>query len=238
MLYELDHSCLDVLRKFSPTLTIEASRTVRTTQQDVYIVKGLKCNLLGLPAIQALQLAARLDTMEQSFRERIISEYPGIFHGLGTLGESYEIDIDREAKLYAIFSPRRVPYLFQDKVKEELSRMESLGVISRVEKSTEWCAGMVAVAKRSGGVRICVDLKPLNESVRRQPHPLPTVEGILSQLSGAKVFSKLDANSGFWKIPLNPSSRPLITFLTPFGHHYFNKLPFGLSRAPELFRRE
>ena len=159
VLYGPDHSRLDVLRKFSPTLTIEASRTVRTTQQDVYIVKGLKCNLLGLPAIQALQLAARLDTMEQSFRERIISEYPGIFHGLGTLGESYEIDIDREAKLYAIFSPRRVPYLFQDKVKEELSRMESLGVISRVEKSTEWCAGMVAVAKRSGGVRICINLK-------------------------------------------------------------------------------
>ena len=66
---------------------------------------------------------------------------------------------------------------------------------------------MVAVAKRYGGIRICVDLKPLNESVRRQPHPPPTVEGILSQLSGAKVLSKLDANSGFWQIPLNPSSR-------------------------------
>ena len=45
--------------------------------------------------------------MEQSFRERIISEYPGIFHGLGTLGEPYEIDIDPEAKLYAIFSHKK-----------------------------------------------------------------------------------------------------------------------------------
>ena len=54
VLYGPDHSHLDVLGKFSPTLAIEASRTVRTTQQDVYVVKRLI--LLGLPAIQALQI--------------------------------------------------------------------------------------------------------------------------------------------------------------------------------------
>ena len=214
VLYGPDHTRVEVLGQFSPTLGVKE----RTTQQIVYVVKGLKSNLLGLPAIQALQLlTACLGTVqEQSYRDKIVTEYPGIFQGLGTLGEPYEIDIDPEAKPYAIFSPRRVPYPLQNKVKEELCRMESMGVISRVEDSTEWCAGMVAV-KKSGGIRICVDLKPLNESVRRQPHPLPTVEGILSQLSGAKVFSKLDANSGFWQIPLSPSSRPLTTFLTPFG---------------------
>ena len=96
---------------------------------------------------------------------------------------------------------------------------------------------MVAVPKKSGGVRICVDLKPLNESVMRQTHPLPTVESVLAQLSGSKVFSKLDANSGSWQIPLDPSSRPLTTFLTPFGRYHFSKPPFGLSSAPELFQR-
>ena len=228
-----DHSRLKVLGQFKSTLGVKE----RTIQQDIFVVKGLKSNLLGLPAIQALQLAARLDSVEQSYRDQIISEYPGIFHGLGTLGEPYKIDIDPDAKPYAIFTPRRVPYPLQDKVKQELSKMETLGVISKVEDSTEWCAGMVAVPKKSGGIRICVDLKPLNESVKRQPHPLPTVESILSQLSGAKIFSKLDANSGFWQIPLSPESRPLTTFLTPFGRYHFNKLPFGLSSAPELFQK-
>ena len=51
------------------------------------------------------------------------------------------------------------------------------------------------------------------------------------------MFSKLDANSGFWQIPLTPNSRPLTTFLTPFGRYCFNKLPFGISSAPELFQR-
>ena len=228
-----DHSRLKVLGQFKSTLGVKE----RTIQQDIFVVKGLKSNLLGLPAIQALQLATRLDAVEQCYRDQIISQYPGIFHGLGTLGEPYKIDIDSDAKPYAIFTPRRVPnYPLQDKVKQELSRMETLGVISKVEDST-WCAGMVAVPKKSGGIRICVDLKPLNESVKRQPHPLPTVESILSQLSGAKIFSKLDANSGFWQIPLSPESRPLTTFLTPFGRYHFNKLPFGLSSAPELFQK-
>ena len=72
--------------------------------------------------------------------------------------------------------------------------MGTIGVISRVEKPTpSWCAGMVAVQKKSGDVSICVDLKPLNESVLREIHPLPKVDDVLhvAQLSGATVFSKL-----------------------------------------------
>ena len=115
--------------------------------------------------------------------------------------------------------------------------MQSMGVISKVSGPTPWCAGMVVVMKKSGAVRICVGLKPLNESVLREVHPIPRVDEALAQLAGAAVFSKLDANSGFWQIPLSPESRPLTTFVTPFGRYHFNKLPFGISSAPELFQR-
>lgn len=116
--------------------------------------------------------------------------------------------------------------------------MEAMGVISKVEEPTPWCAGMVVVPKKSGTIRICVDLKPLNESVLREVHPLPRVDETLAQLTGAEVFSKLDANSGFWQVPLSESSRPLTTFITPFGRYYFNKLPFGISSAPEHFQKQ
>ena len=46
-----------------------------------------------------------------------------------------------------------------------------MGVISKVSEPTCWCAGMVVVKKKSGSVRICVDLKPLNENVLREVHP-------------------------------------------------------------------
>ena len=76
--------------------------------------------------------------------------------------------------------------------------MEAVGVISKVDQPTPWCAGMVVVPKKSGAVRICVDLKPLNESVLREVHPIPKVDDMLGKLAGATVFSKLDANCGFW----------------------------------------
>lgn len=116
--------------------------------------------------------------------------------------------------------------------------MESLGVISKVEKPTKWCAGMVVAPKKSGDVRICVDFRPLNESVRRETHPLPTVDHTLAQLSGATRFSKLDANCGFWQIPLSEKSRELTTFLTPYGRYWFNRLPFGIASAPEHFQKQ
>jgi len=50
------------------------------------------------------------------------------------------------------------------------------------------------------------------------------------------VFSKIDANSGFWQIPLAKASKPLTTFITPYWCYLFNKLPFGILCAPELLQ--
>ena len=71
----------------------------------------------------------------------------------------------------------------------------------------------------------------------REVHPLPSVDSTLAQLADSKIFSKLDANSGFWQVPLAEESRHLTTFLTPIGRYCFNKLPFGLSSAPEHFQK-
>ena len=51
-------------------------------------------------------------------------------------------------------------------------------------------------------VRICLDLLRLNENIVREAYPLSSVDQIFAQLSGSKVFTKLDCNSGFWQIPL------------------------------------
>ena len=114
--------------------------------------------------------------------------------------------------------------------------MESLGVISRVKEPTSWCAGMVVVPKKSGSIRICIDFRPLNDKVLLEVHPIPKVDETLGKLAGATLFSKVDANCGFWQITLEKSTRLLTTFITPFGRYCFNKLPFGISSAPEHFQ--
>ena len=215
-----------------------------TTQQPVFVVDGLKINLLGLPAITALGLACRLDTTATddattcaTIPTDIEQQFPSLFQGLGNLGDEYEIRLKSGAIPYSLFAPRHIPLPLRPKVKKELDRMESIGVISKVDVPTPWCAGMVVVGKKDGTIRICVDLKPLNQNVLREVHPLPKVDDTLAQLAGAQLFSKLDANCGFWQIPVAKKSRHLTTFVTPYGRYCFNKLPFGISSAPEHFQK-
>lgn len=67
---------------------------------------------------------------------------------------------------------------------------------------------------------------------------MPHVDKTLARLAGAKVFSKLDANSGFWQVPLAESCRHLTTFIMPFRRYCFNKLPFSISSAPDFFQKQ
>ena len=103
----------------------------------------------------------------------VTTEFSDICKGLGTFGEEYKMQVRDDAKPYCLYMPRRIPSALRKKVKEELQRMESLGVISLVSTLTPWCSGMVIVQKKSGAVHICVDFKPLNTSVLRKIHPIP-----------------------------------------------------------------
>lgn len=111
-------------------------------------------------------------------------------------------------------------------------------MIRKVEEPTEWCAPIVPVMKPSGAVRICVDLTQLNQFVRRERHQLPTVEQVMGSFQEAKVFSKLEANSGFYQIKLSEECQNLATFHTPYGRYCYRRLPFGITSALEIFERK
>ena len=67
--------------------------------------------------------------------------------------------------------------------------------------------------------------------------PIPRVDEILAQMAGVIYFTKLDANSGFWQIPLSSESRLLTTFLTPYGRYCFYSLLASQAR-PSCFKKE
>ena len=108
--------------------------------------------------------------------------------------------------------------------------MQSDDTIEKVEKPTEWVNSMVIVEGKTGDLRICLDPKDLNSQILREHFQLPTWEDISSRMSDAKIFSKLDANRGFWQVPLEEASSLLTTFNTPFGRYKFRRLPFGIPQ--------
>ena len=205
-----------------------------TCQEILFVVQELEQALLGKPAIEALNLISRVNYVNST--ERFVHLYPDLFNGLGTLGMEYHIELRHDAKPYVLTTPRRVALPLLPKVKQELSRMENMGVITKVDNPTDWCAGMVVVPKPNGNIRICIDLTKLNASVCRERHVLPSVEQILVQIGESTVFSKLDANAGFWQVKLSNESALLTTFITPYGRYHFNQLPFGITSAQNFFR--
>ena len=54
---------------------------------------------------------------------------------------------------------------------------------------------------------------------------------------GASQSSKLDVNSGFWQMEMDPESSKLTKFITLFGRFKFNRLPFWITSDPEHFQR-
>ena len=229
---------LPVLGKFQATLQHNGNKL----REDIYVIRHQECSLLSRQACHKLGLITRVNVNEVSesrvdFRE----EFPKLFRSLGKVKDqyTYNIKLCEDANPVCLYTPRRIPHPLLPKVKLEIEKMVKQGVISPVKSPTKWCSGLVCVPKPNGSVRVCVDLTAVNKSVQREIHPMASVDDSLAKLGSCKstYFTKLDANSGFWQIPLDQESRLLTTFLTPWGRFSFNRIPFGISSASEIFQR-
>ena len=196
-------------------------------------------SLLGDEACERLGLVRRMYSIRRNAQnnvETIVDQYTDVFRGFGVLPYTYKIQLKDDAQP-VIHAPRRVPAALREKLKQELDRMTSLGVIKRVEEPTEWVNSMVCVKKPNGDLRVCMDPKDLNANIKREHYQIPTRDEITSEMAGAKYFSKLDASQGFWQIKLHEDSTKYCTFNTPFGRYSFQRMPFGICSAPEVFHR-
>ena len=90
------------------------------------------------------------------------------------------------------------------------------------------------VEKSNGKLKLCLDPRNLNKVIKWEHFQLPTADDIMAKKPGAKVFSKLDASSGYWQIRIDDESTDLLTFNIPFGRYRFNHLPFGVWSASEM----
>ena len=193
-------------------------------------------NILGLQTCVDMNLVQRLDVINNN-DTNLLESYSDVFEGLGCISKTdYHIKVDETAQP-VVHPPRRVPVTLRPKIQAELNRMEEMEVIEKVEEPTDWVNSMVTIVKPNGSLRICIDPRDLNQAIKREPYPMSTIEEIVTRMPNAKVFSVLDASSGFWQVKLDTSSAKLCTFNTPFGRYMFKRLPFGLSSSQDVFQR-
>ena len=161
-----------------------------------------------------------------------MKKFPDLFKdGLGTIW-NYKVKLSVKLKLCKLQS---VPFTLKEAIENDLSRLEQLGVITKVNYS-EWAAPIVAVSKIDGGMRICVDYKvTINPVLELDRYPLPTPEDLFATVSGTKYFCKLDLSHVYQQVELEPESRKLVTvsthtrgstIITDYHLEWFQPLPY------------
>ena len=131
---------------------------------------------------------------------------------------------------------RRIPPHLFEEVKQHLQEMVEVGAIRR--SFSPWASAVVLVRKKDGGLRLCIDLRKLNNRTIKDGYALPRTDDTLDCLYGAKWFSTLDLKSGYWQVELEGEAKPLTAFtMGPLGLWECEGMPFGLTNAPATFQR-
>ena len=201
-------------------------------------------NLLGRDWLQVIKLNwnsifSIQEGNPQLQMQKILDTHKDIIgEGLGTLkGTEAKIYVDPNAPP-KFMKVRPVPYALKAKVEKELDRLQSEGIISPVE-FTEWVAPVVPVVKQDGSVRICGDYKcTVNQVAKLDNYPIPKTEDLLGTctLGGGNKFTKLDMSQAYQQLLLDEESKKFTTINTQKGLYQCNRLPFGVSSAPEILR--
>ena len=155
-------------------------------------------------------------------QDKVESTYADVFQGLGKFpGEPYKLRLKPDA-VPAKHRPRKVPVHLQDAFHEEVERLVKIDVLEKVTEPTEWVNSFVIVEKVidssnahspnhviKKSIRLCIDPKDLNEALEREPYYSRTIDELISMFAGAKVFTIVDMDKGYWQVVLHPESRKL-----------------------------
>ena len=221
-------------------IRVVATYNNQTNKLPLLVVKGDGPNLMGRDwlarfivdwhSIHQLQSPNKLNNLLTKFENIFKDE-------LGTVKEvkaHIQLNQNSEPKFH---KARTVPVALQQKVEEELDRLEKTKIIEPVRHS-QWAAPVVPVIKSDGSIRLCGDYcTTVKQAAKLDPYPLPKIEDLFASLAGGRVFSKLDLLHAYLQVMLDEESRNLVTVNTHKGLFRFSRLPFGVASAPAIFQR-
>jgi len=195
-----------------------------------FFVAHVPQSIIGIDIISGLKLQISFNSSSQL--------QSNVVYSLSMHKSKYQhlIKLRNGAPSTLIQPLRRLPFSMEDKVEAELRKLIAADVIESIESST-YVSPIVVATKSNGQIRLCVDFRQMNKYIVVDQFPIPSSEELFSRIKDAKVFSKIDLQSAYHQIELDPKSRDITAFITHLGLFRFKKLPFGLASAPAVFSR-
>jgi hypothetical protein len=192
---------------------------------------------LYLPQQEYLHLCTYTITNTKVKDILVVCEYPDIFpDDLPGMPPDRDIEFIIEPQPgTAPISKRlyRMPPNELAKLKVQLQDLLDKGFIR--PSASPWGCPALFVKKKDNSLRLCVDYRPLNAVTIKNKYPLPRIDILFDQLTGAKVFSKIDLRSGYHQIKIKSCDIPKTAFSTRYGLYEYLVMSFGLTNAPAYF---
>lgn len=133
--------------------------------------------------------------------------------------------------------PSHLNSKYKENVGIELDKMLAPGIIEPMEES-DWVSPMVVQEKKQKGeIRICMDLRKLNDTYVHDPFPTPFTDEVLENVCGPEAYSFTDGFSGYHQIKIVPKDRSKTTFAAEWGFFQYTIMLFGLKDVLAIFSR-
>ena len=190
--------------------------------------------LQGSQTYHDVSLASSLTEVQKEELKGILADFEDVLTDTPGLTTALEHDIVlKDDKPFT--HKYAMPHHLQRQLKEDLKTWQSMGIVER--SSSPYCSPLLAVRKKDGTHRFCLDCRQLNARTVFDGEPIGDPAHIFSTLAPAKYLTKMDLASGFWQVPLSDRAKPLTAFSTREGLFQFRVMPFGLVNAPGNFSR-
>ncbi|MCO5563877.1 hypothetical protein L7F22_017528 [Adiantum nelumboides] len=123
---------------------------------------------------------------------------------------------------------------FARTIKEEIDKLKEAEFIYEIEH-TDWVSQIVMVHKKNGKLRVCVNLKKVNNATIRDNYPFPIIDHVIERVAGREAYSFLDRFLGYNQLAIKPHDQHKIAFAIEWGIFAYRVMPFGLTNEPATF---
>jgi len=190
------------------------------TERRYYTPEPVKrLNPITRSIIEGIDINSELPNYQRQQVRQLLHQFKDIFaEGLEDVAiarvEPHRIDTGTSRPIRQ--RPRPTSALNKKITRDKVDQLLKAGIIKPCKGP--WASPIVIVHKEGSKPRFCVDYRKLNDVTKKDAYPLPHIDDILDSMGPAKIFSTIDAASGYHQILVHPEDQEKTCYTTWQGN--------------------